>query len=277
MKSTRIFAVSVGLLGALSIGSGQALALELGGYGTFVNSGTAGNCPSFCTGSAFADQSNGDAGAEFASAVESTYGIARGSARFASDQSYLPELKAYAESAVGKRATATSFASQLFTFSGAEARNINLQVNLTGSVFENAFGYSSSGINASIAVVRGSNIPWYPSFGTLIFEAVSAEDRLALGDAFINVPGITSAQANLSFNLTPGESFFVVTQLTASSGNGVANAENTLKMNFDNAAGLVAITAVPEAEGLWMAGAGLMALGLWAPRRRKSSPSAVAG
>jgi hypothetical protein len=275
MQLKKFIAISTAIVGALASGTSLAQEVELPGHGVQVSSGTAGNCPSFCTGGAFADQTNGGAGEQSASASESTYGITRGSAQFAAGQTYLPELKAYASAEVGKQASTTSFASQLFTFSGAEARAFNLQVDLTGSVFDNPTGYAYNNIGASIAVVRGASLPWYPSFGTLIYEAVSSENRLAVENAFINTPGVTSAQANLNFNLLPGESFFVVTQLTALSQNGIADAENTLKMRFDNAADVVAISAVPEAEGMWMAGAGLLALALWAPRRRKDSASAV--
>jgi hypothetical protein len=274
MQLTKIFVLSAGIIGAFAANPSWAQDLPPSGYGVQVSSGTAGNCPSFCTGNEFADQTNGGEGDQSASASQSTYGTTRGSAQFAVGQTYLPELRAYASAGLGKRASTTSFASQLFTFSGAEARAFDIQVDLTGSVFNNASGYASNTILASMAVVRGSNLSWYPSFGTLIYEFVSEADRLAVKDAFINIPGVNSARTNLVFDLTPGESFYVITALTASSANGFADAENTLKMSFDNAAGVVAISAVPEAEGIWMAGAGLLALALWAPRRRKTAASA---
>jgi hypothetical protein len=274
MHLTKIFVLSAGIIGAFAANPSWAQDTPPSGYGVQVSSETAGNCPSYCTGSEFANQTNGGEGDQSASASQSTYGITRGSAQFAVGQTYLPELRAYASAGVGKRASTTSFASQLFTFSGAEARPFDIQVDLTGSVFNNANGYASNTIQASLAVVRGSNLPWYPSFGTLIFEAVSEQDRLAVEYAYINTPGVNSARTNLRFGLTPGESFYVITALTASSANGFADAENTLKMSFDNAAGVVAISTVPEAEGVWMAGAGLLALALWAPRRRKTAASA---
>jgi hypothetical protein len=271
MHSTKTLALAALFVGTLASGPGHAQGVAGSGYGTLVSSGTAGNCPSYCTGGEFADQFDGGAGQVFASASEATYGTTHGSAAFAVGQSYLPELKAYATAEVGKRASTTSFASQLFGYSGSEARTVTLQVDLTGSVFNNASGYASNAIGAQIAVVRGPDIPWYPSFGTLIFEAIPASERLALGNAFINTPGVTLAQTSLVFDLLPGETFFVVTELRASSQNGVADASHTLTLNFDNAANLLAVTAVPEMGTGAMAGAGLLVLILLAKRRRQSA------
>jgi hypothetical protein len=261
MTPTKMFAVGALMLGAWAAGPVHAQAVVGTGYGAQVESSTAGNCPSFCTGSEFANQSDGAEFQQSAMASESTYGITRGSATFASGQSYLPELRAYATATVGKRASTTTFAAQLFSFTGTEARTVTLQVDLTGSVFNNASGYAYNAINAQMAVVRGTDLPWYPSFGTLIYEFVSSENRLAVGDAFIDMPGVTLAQTSLTFDLMPGDSFYVVTQMSASSQNGVADAEHTLKMNFDNPAGLLAVTAVPEMGTAWMAVAGLLVLG----------------
>jgi hypothetical protein len=268
MSTTKILAFAALTLGALATGPVHAQAVVGTGYGTHVESSTAGNCPSFCTGSEFADASDGGEFQQSAMASESTYGITRGSVTFASGQSYLPELKAYATAAVGKRASTTAFAAQLFTFTGTDARTVTLQVDLTGSVFNNASGYANNTIGAQMAVVRGADLPWYPSFGTLIYEFVSPENRLAVGEAFINTPGVTLAQTSLTFDLMPGDSFYVVTQMSASSQNGVADAEHTLKMNFDNPAGLLAVSAVPEMGTAWMALAGLLVFGFGAQRRR---------
>jgi hypothetical protein len=267
MSPKKALFASALFMGLLAAGASHAQEV---GYGTNVRTGTAGNCPSFCTGNEFASQEDGGAGLSFAVASESTYAIARGSSAFASGQSYLPELKGYAAAGLGKRGSVSSFASQLFTYTGSETRSVSLQVDLTGSVFNNASGYSFNSIGAQIAVVRGPDLQWYPSFGTLIFEGVSEENRLALGDAFINTPGVTSAQTTLLFDLQPGETFYVVTQLDVSSQNGIANAENTLKMSFDNATNLVAITSVPEVGTAWMVAAGLLVLG-WGARRRRQA------
>jgi hypothetical protein len=270
MAPTKFLALSALLLGALAAGPLHAQAVVGRGYGTQVSSGTAGNCPDSCTGGEFADTSDGAEFQQAAMASESTYGITRGLATFASGQSYLPELKAYATASVGKRASTTAFAVQLFAFTGTDARTVMLQVNLTGSVFNNASGYAYNMIGAKIAIVRGADIPWYPSFGTLIYEAIPAGSLLAVSEAFINTPGVGLAQTNLKFSLQPGDSFFVVTQMSATSQNGVADAEHTLKMNFDNPADLLAVSAVPEMRTTWLLLAGLLVLGFGAQHRRRS-------
>jgi hypothetical protein len=274
MQVTKLASLCALVCGALSAAPSHAVEVLEVGWGTYVGSGTAGNCPSFCTGGEFANQSGGGDGQAFASASESTYATSRGSAAFAPAGSYLPLLKAYSSAGVGKRATTNSFASQLFTYTGAASITVDLAVNLTGSVQVAANGsYTSSGIDASVAVVRGASLPWFPSFGTLVYEFVSEQDRLAVDSVFINTPGVTSDSVNLLFTLMPGESFYVISQLNASSNNGVADAENTLTMAFDAASTgfMLAASPVPELGTAWMASLGLLALVVGAQRRRSAA------
>ena len=263
----RLVTVFLALLGSAA---SHAIGAVEPGYGTRVNASTAGNCPSFCTGGQFANQEGGGSAQTAATASENTYGTAFGSAQFASGQAYLPELKAYAASALGKGANTSSFAAQLFSYTGTGSRHVDLAVDLTGSVSNNDVGYSSNTIGASFAVVRGGFLPWGYSFATLIFEAVNPEDVLAVGFLSLATPGVDAASGLLSFDLAEGDSFFVVGQLDTSSRNGVADASSTLKMSFDNAQNLVAVTAVPEPGAAWLAGSGLLFLMLFRLRRRAS-------
>jgi hypothetical protein len=262
--------VLIALTAALLAGPSWAVAVPEVGYGTHVGVVTAGNCPSFCTGNQFAFAEDGTAGATAAAASESTYATGRGSAELSPAGGYLPVLKAYGSAALGKATGVSSFASQMFTYLG-DAATIELTVNLSGTTGDNGGGYSFNNINADVAIVRGDTLPWYPSFATLIYEIVPSEDRLALGGLDIGGPLSTT----LTFELVPGDSFFVVSQLNVNSNNGFADAEHTLRMAFDanSAADMVAATApVPEPATAWMAALGLLALG-WRARRRAAPAS----
>lgn len=264
--STLLFAFTA----ALVTGPSWAVAVPEVGYGTHVGVFTAGNCPSFCTGDQFAFAEDGMAGATAATASESTYAMGRGSAELSAAGGYLPLLKAYGSASLGKATGVSSFASQMFTYSG-DAATIELTVNLSGTTGDNGGGYSFNNINADVAIVKGDTLPWYPHFGTLIYELVPSEDRLALGSLDSGGPVSTT----LSFDLLPGDAFFVVSQLNINSNNGFADAEHTLRMAFDAnaAANLVAATApVPEPATAWMAALGLLALG-WRARHRAGPAS----
>ena len=242
------------------------------GYGTKVSTSTWGNCPSFCRGDGVEFGEDGGAGITASSASESTYGTARGSAAFASGSSYLPVLKGYGSSGLGRRAGSTSFASQQFTYSGGSALEVTMDVSLTGTVVDGASGYVSNDISADIAIVVAQSIPWMPSFSTLIFEALPFDAVVFKTFVAITNPGVSAAAGSLTFDLNPGDTFFVVSQLNVGAQNGTADAEHTLVMAFDPvtaaAPGLVAATApVPEPGTAWFLGLGLLAVG-WQARRR---------
>lgn len=265
MTTCKLLMSLTALGAALVAGPSQAVVVVEVGYGTHVGVSTAGNCPSFCTGDQFAYSESGAAGATASSASESTYATGRGSAELSPADAYLPVLKAYGSAALGKAAGVSSFASQLFTYSGG-ATTVELTVNLTGTVGNNGGGYSFNDINADVAIVRGNTLPWYPSFATLIYEFVPSEDRMAMGSLDIG----STTSTTLSFDLSPGDSFFVVSQLNVNSNNGFADAEHTLLMAFDanSAAGMLAATApVPELGTASMAALALLALG-WRARRQ---------
>ena len=271
----RLFANAVASLTVcLAATPSHAMVLDLAGFGTQVSASTAGNCPSFCTGNQFATSQDGGSAVAAAATAESTYGTARGSAAFAEGNSYLPVLKAYGSSAVGRRAGVSSFASQQFSYSGA-ARTVDLKIDLTGTLVSSLSGYASNSINANIAIVMAESIPWFPSFSTLIFEAIP-QGVVAIGNVSITDPALSFATSTLSFSLNPGDSFFVVAQLDVNAQNGIANAENTLVMSFDAATaasgGLqAALTAVPELGTAWLAGLGLLALALVGRRRARQA------
>lgn len=224
----------------------------LNGYGTHASAGTASNCPSFCTTANGGDFQSDSAGGEFSTsafAEESSYGLGRAQATL-SGSSYLPELKALGSSDVGKRGAGTAFGVQGFIYSGP-AKNLTLDMNLDGSITDNPVGYTSNTLGASIAILKGSSLDWFPDFATLVFEvAGSTTTQVGVVQMFLSEPGLNqSTSDSISFDVEPGDEFYVVTELNASGQNGTADAWNTLTLNFDNNSGLTP-AAVPEPTSL---------------------------
>lgn len=231
-------------------------------FGVATSANTAGNCPSFCRGGEFSSTEGGGEFALSASSSNSTYAQASASASFASAQNLLPEMHAFASSDVGRRGSGTAFAIQAYRYTGALSRAVQIDLALTGSVADNASGYVSNNVSASVAVLRAEQLGWSTDFGSVVFE--SGSERLDLIDLGINAPGVNMATGMLSFDIDPGDLLFVVARLSAGAQNGVADANNTLVLSFGTtgggAAGLQAISAVPEVSTVWMALAGLLVL-----------------
>jgi hypothetical protein len=235
------------------------------GYGTFSSTST-----SVIQGDFKFDEHGGELMA-LAAAMENTYGISQAYSD-TTGSSYLPNLKVRASSNEGFSASAKAFAVQGFSFSDS-ARDVQLNVNLHGSIINNPTGSSSNSLSASLAVLKGSELGWYPSFGTLVFEVAGATtQQLALGSAFLNTPGLDQNNAtSMTFHLNPGDNFYVVAQLNANSRNGEADGFNTLSLSFTNASG---ITAVPEPSSFALSLA-VIALAACHWRRRGRSDGSI--
>jgi hypothetical protein len=257
---------SLAFVGLLVSASASAQITE--GWGVQASAGSAGNCPSFCNGSFSNTPPVGGEFVTFATVADNTYGSSWATARFAAGANYLPELKTYATSALGKQASAVAFSSQGFSYTGSEPTRITLNINLTGSHSNNVGdGYASNSTGASIAVLRTNQLQWYPSFGTLVYEGGPPEEDRFVTNLFLSASEPGTPMGSLTFTIDPGQDFYVVAQLTSVAQNGVADASNTLVMNFSNATGLTAVSAVPEPHAALLLLAGLAGLRFAAKRR----------
>jgi hypothetical protein len=266
MKIISLCVLGIALVAAL--GSAPSQAQTVVGYGSWVEAQTAGNCPSYCTGNEFSSTASGGPGQLTAAAQNQVYAQAFGSVSFDPTNHLLPELKAFARAPAGKQGQTTSFAVQRYGYSGAETKFVNLIVNLSGRIALPLNGLADNRLVGSLAIVRGDTLPWDPNFATLIYERVPAADVLAqAGLAWVN-PGNGSVRTDLSFEVQTGDSFFVVASFWAIGQNGTADGSSTLKMIFEDATGLNAVSSVPELGTAWMATAGLLALAFGARRRR---------
>jgi hypothetical protein len=239
----------------------QANAAIIDGYGVSAAASTASNCPSYCTTAGGGDFQYDNDGGEFntsAYAFENSY--AEGEAYAAlNGMTYLPTLKVQASSDEGRQGSATAFGIQGFTYSGA-ATTINLDFNLHGSVVDNPTGYTGNTLQASVAVLKGSQLDYYADFSTLVYEVAFDLDTLGIESIFINEGINIDMPGFISFDIADGDDFYVVAQLRATGKNGYADAWNTLTLEFDDDTGLEAAGVVPVPAALWLFGSGLLGL-----------------
>jgi len=236
-------------------------AAVVSGYGVQASALTWGDCPSFCRGGTTSGETNGTEFSTGASAEDNVYAIASSTSGFLASASFLPILHASASSSVGKGADGDAFAVQGYSYSGAD-RSVTLNYNLHGLVGDNPDGYVFNQLEASIAVITGSEMEWFPDFGTLVFEIAKFTpglDVLDTGSASISDALSQNEGGSITFDLTDGMDFYVVASLSATSRNGFADASNTLSLQFNDDSGLQAST-VPVPAAIWLFGSGILGL-----------------
>ncbi|QBG37542.1 PEP-CTERM sorting domain-containing protein [Litorilituus sediminis] len=194
----------------------------------------------------------------YSRAEENTYGETRALVDI-TGAGYLPTLKVYAKASTPDLYnTATAFASQGFDYLGSTSTTISLDINLHGSVTGNAR------LSSAVGVLIGDHWGYYAGFATGFGEAGLLSGMGNGGENYLSILSGTNVnkQGNISFNINPGESFYILSEMRASATNGIADSWNTLTMNFADASKLRAATApkngtIPEPSVLL-----LMLLGL---------------
>jgi hypothetical protein len=156
---------------------------------------------------------------------------------------------------------------QTYTYQGAFARDITLDVNLHGSITG-----GSDDLGARIGVLYANEVEFAGdiSWGTNFYEYGAISSYGGIADTAYLYTSAVGADQNLTgsvtFTMTPGESFVVYAGIEADSNGGSINAWNTLTMDFDDATGVeaaahaVANVSAPvsiAALGLAFAGFGL--------------------
>ncbi len=240
------------------------------GAGVFVSASTSDNCPSYCQGGLFTADEAGGEFSSTASAQDNTYGTAVASASVLSN-GYLTESHAYAQAGTYRLAQARTFTSQAFEYVGTEATTRSIDFALSGVTWNASSGYTSNRISAEVGVFVAPALNWYPSFGTFAYEANAAVPKVI---GYLSLTGAANADATrLEFTLQPGDVFFVVTELLASSQGGYADAGHTLASTISSAESIVAIPMqpVPELSTLSMFGLGIAAGGMLLRRRTRSA------
>ncbi len=152
----------------------------------------------------------------------------------------LPTLKVMSQSS--DSAYSGVIAVQKFTYDGSEASDFFLNFNLHGDVNSGA----SSPLRADIGVMAAEEVYFYSHYGfaTNFFEGGDG-DMLGYESLFLGNGMDQNASDSISFNIQPGESFFVYASMEARATNGIVDAWNTLSMNFTDSTGLTAGSFVP--------------------------------
>ncbi|MEJ6121342.1 hypothetical protein MT390_05585 [Vibrio sp. 2-Bac 85] len=251
------------LAGALTLLVSSANASVIEGVGAYTSVGNSGYCPSYCSGS-FSSASDGGEGSTQAYSELNEYAYGQAYSSFVSE-SYMPLLRVETNAAFKKSSSAMAWSVQNFTNTGLETKTIDLDVNLHGSVGNNEEGYAYNYLSASIAIISGTSLQWYPSFGTLIYEIASpimSPTSIYISDGLdVNIP------ETISFDVAAGESFYIVSEMRAASQNGYADAWNTLSMSFKDGSDLQAAiqvatapVSVPEPKTLFLLALCLLAI-----------------
>lgn len=264
--------------GAVTFGSG---------YGVSADVSTASDCPSYCTGDFDFDSSGGEY-AGFASATSTFFGDSRAQAFYNQSEAYLPELKAFSSSTTGRGGSARAFGVQGFSYEGTESRQITIDFELDANVIDSA-SFGSERASASIGVLGVDPLNngeealnaiaavdgpfYYGDFSTWYYENIGTQ--LGTDLLFVNSPSGLE-QGQISFNVKPGDVFFVGASLNASSRTGTADAFNTFTSTFadPNVKSQLtianAVSSVPEPTSL--ACLSIVTVG-WAARRRRAGRS----
>ncbi len=262
---TKYTAVQTTLISvALALIPHGARAVIVDGYGVQTSASTWANCPSFCTGLSQFDSDGGEL-VTSANSEQLTYATGRAAGSL-NGPTALPLLQVFGSSAVGRRGNSNSFGVQGYTYNGTAPTTLDLDINLHGSITNNSPGYTSNTLSASIAVIGASDLPWVPSFGSLVFEVVDPGSVLGTAQVALNSPGADqNRDTAINFTLNPGDDFYVISSLSANGQNGIADGWGTLNLNFSDASGLTP-AAVPLPAALWLFASGLLGFSTW--RRR---------
>jgi len=192
-----------------------------------------------------------------------------------SDTDYLPILKVKAKSSDSGRATAIASTLQKYTYSGSVATNFTLNYNLHGSKVAD---YNSR-LYGRVGVILGDNVAYSTSWGwgTNFYEGGGlTDDNEILSVDFLSLPdGVNqNVIGQTTFDIQPGESFFLYSHLEAYAYNGYIDAWNTFTMSFTDSTGLTAasftppLSSIPEPSSFILL---LSALALFSSRKAKQS------
>lgn len=165
---------------------------------------------------------------------------------------------------VGAHAFTESFASDLFQYTGATAGTLQLTFSLEGLVSDLPAD-SQTFIKARVAVFNIPNYEFTSSFDTLAFELGAVPKAYDLTTLqILNDTGgaLDSRTTTLSFNVNPGETFYLWETLETSARRDTrfADAFSTLTSEFDHPELVMSASNVPEPGSLLLLACGFAAL-----------------
>jgi len=263
------------LLGATCaclIGSGVFNPAQAATWGVEVGVATASPCPSFCGGFGGVFDSSFDGGAFSGTAYTSlnnAWGDGQASANL-SGPTLLPVLGAEGFSGPNSLAGSSAVGMRGYTYSGATATTISLDIALDGERGGTVFS-NDAWVESNVAVILGDVNAFVTDYPTFIFEVVPLTPGLSeLGTSNLSLDlnaGPQTKADSINFTLNPGDEFFVWAGIEAGGvRDGFGDAFNTLSMSYSDDTGITA-SAVPIPAAVWLFSSGM--LGLVGIARRK--------
>jgi len=230
-------------------------------------------CPSFCGGIEGSSDFSFDGGEFSTSAFTSLSnfgGTGQGSASL-SGPTILPVLGAEGFSGSNSRTDTNAVGMLGYTYSGATATTISLDIVLDGER-GGTTNPSDAWVESDVAIILGDVNDFVTHYPTFIFEVVPLTPGLSvLAESNMSLDlnaGPQTKNDSIGFTLNPGDEFFVWAGLRAGGiRNGFGDAFNTLSMSFSDDAG-ISTSVVPVPAAVWLFGSGL--IGLIGIARRKA-------
>lgn len=268
-ESRRLSAIIAGLITSAIFNYAQAAT-----WGSQVDISMITPCPSFCGGSGGQSARSGDGGEFINSAFTSLNnfgGTGRGSASL-NGPTLLPVLSAEGYSGANSRTDTRAVGMHGYTYTGASATTITLDIALDGERGGTA-DFRDAWVESNVAVILGDVNDFVTDYATFIFEVVPGTSGLSvLGESRLSLDLGAGRQTKtdvISFTMNPGDEIFVWGGLEAGGiRNGFGDAFNTLTMAFSDDTGIVPTSVVPVPAAVWLFGSGL--LGLIAVARLKA-------
>jgi hypothetical protein len=230
-------------------------------------------CPSFCGGPGGQFDSSFDGG-EFSSTAFTSLsnfgGTGQGSADL-SGPTLLPVLGAEGFSGSNSFAGTNSVGMLGYTYTGASATSISLDIVLDGER-GGTTDPTDAWVRSNVAVILGDVNDFVTDYGTFIFEVVPLTPGLSvLGESNLSLDlnaGPQSKTDVINITLNPGDEFFVWAGLEAGGiRDGFGDAFNTLTMSYSDSSG-ISPSLVPVPAAVYLFGSGIIALIGIARRKR---------
>lgn len=238
IKNKIIFTIFSALLATTSMTTQAIIIADSDSdLGIQVGTRTYANCPSYCSGDS--EWSTSFTNDSSAYTEEDTYGLAKAYGDFSGD-SYLPNLKLYAESVAGKGAGASANAVQGFNYLGTDTSDFTLNFNLHGS----ASGDASLSTSIAILIGDDADTEYWHHIPTNYYEVNYGDTRGGVASAYLSNVLDGNDSNSITFSIAAGQSFYVLTEMHANAKGGIADAMNTLTMNFEDNTGLQAVYGV---------------------------------
>jgi PEP-CTERM motif len=178
---------------------------------------------------------------------------------------------------IGAAVDASAFASDLFRYTGSMPTTLSINFSLEGIVSENPLDLTeSTGIFAQVAVLADTpNYQFDPFLGNLVFE----QGATLLGSELLEIKedtagALASRLATLSFNVNPGDTFYVWQKLNISAVRNTrfADAFHTLSSKFSEPEHVRSLSGIPEPATVMLSGLGLVSFVGLVSRRRRPLP-----